>query len=90
MEMMGNYIDSLKFAGGSFSLIPEKALRELIELCHSHEVLVSTGGFIEQRELCRDSRRARFRSGDLFQQWATTISTSAFERMRHSYQYCCR
>jgi phosphosulfolactate synthase (CoM biosynthesis protein A) len=48
LETMGDYIDSLKFAGGSFSLIPEKKLRELIELCHSHDVLVSTGGFIEQ------------------------------------------
>src|SRR6266513_2512277 len=47
LETMGDYVDSLKFAGGSFSLIPEKALRELIELCHAHEVLVSTGGFIE-------------------------------------------
>src|SRR5436190_4173339 len=47
LETMGEYIDSLKFAGGSFSLIPGKALRELIELCHEHEILVSTGGFIE-------------------------------------------
>ena len=47
LETMGDYVDSLKFAGGSFSLIPQKALSELIELCHAHEVLVSTGGFIE-------------------------------------------
>jgi phosphosulfolactate synthase (CoM biosynthesis protein A) len=47
LETMGDWIDSLKFAGGSFSLIPEKTLRELIELCHAHNVLVSTGGFIE-------------------------------------------
>src|SRR5438874_1313562 len=45
---MDDYIDSLKFAGGSFALFPEKALRELIELCHAHDVLVSTGGFIER------------------------------------------
>ena len=44
---MSNYIDSLKFAGGSFSLMPRKAVKELIDLCHSHDVLVSTGGFIE-------------------------------------------
>ncbi len=44
---MGDYIDSLKFAGGSFSLMPRKAVKELIDLCHSHDVLVSTGGFIE-------------------------------------------
>jgi len=47
LETMGAYVDSLKFAGGSFSLMPRKAVRELIELCHAHDVLVSTGGFIE-------------------------------------------
>jgi phosphosulfolactate synthase (CoM biosynthesis protein A) len=47
LETMGAYVDSLKFAGGSFALMPEQRLRELIELCHRHDVLVSTGGFIE-------------------------------------------
>ncbi len=46
-ETMGVYIDALKFAGGSFSLMPRTALVEIIELCHRHDVLVSTGGFIE-------------------------------------------
>jgi phosphosulfolactate synthase (CoM biosynthesis protein A) len=47
LETMGAYVDVLKFAGGSFSLMPGKAVKELLELCHSHNVLVSTGGFIE-------------------------------------------
>ena len=47
-ETMGAYVDSLKFAGGSFTLMPEKAVREMIDLCHNHDVLVSTGGFIER------------------------------------------
>lgn len=47
LETMGAYIDSLKFAGGSFTLMPRRVLREIIDLCHQHEVLVSTGGFIE-------------------------------------------
>src|SRR5687768_18307062 len=47
LETMGAYIDSLKFAGGSFSLMSRPALRELIDLCHQADVLVSTGGFIE-------------------------------------------
>lgn len=47
LETMGVYIDTLKFAGGSFSLMPRKALAELIKLCHAHEVAVSTGGFLE-------------------------------------------
>jgi len=46
-ELMGQYVDSLKFAGGSFSLMPEAAVQKLIELCHHHDVLVSTGGFLE-------------------------------------------
>ena len=46
-ELMGNYVDSLKFAGGSFALMPEAAVRNIIELCHHHNVLVSTGGFLE-------------------------------------------
>jgi phosphosulfolactate synthase (CoM biosynthesis protein A) len=47
LETMGTYIDVLKFAGGSFSLMPRKAVQELLDLCHRHDVLVSTGGFIE-------------------------------------------
>jgi phosphosulfolactate synthase (CoM biosynthesis protein A) len=47
LETMGTYVDSLKFAGGSFSLMPRKAVKDLIDLCHNYEVLVSTGGFIE-------------------------------------------
>jgi phosphosulfolactate synthase (CoM biosynthesis protein A) len=47
-EMMGNYVDSLKFAGGSFTLMPERAVREIVDVCHQHDVLVSTGGFIER------------------------------------------
>ncbi len=48
LETMGDYIDSLKFAGGSFVLMPDAALRGVIELAHRHHVLVSTGGFIER------------------------------------------
>src|SRR5881628_108818 len=47
-ETMGAYVDSLKFAGGSFTLMPERAVQDIIELCHEHEVLVSTGGFVER------------------------------------------
>lgn len=47
LESMGTYVDALKFAGGSFSLMPRKAVREVLDLCHAHDVLVSTGGFIE-------------------------------------------
>jgi phosphosulfolactate synthase (CoM biosynthesis protein A) len=47
LETMGVYVDSLKFAGGSFSLMPRQAVKELIDLCHEYGVLVDTGGFME-------------------------------------------
>src|SRR6266581_6334720 len=46
-ETVGAYVDSLKFAGGSFTLMPEQVVREMVDLCHKYSVLVSTGGFIE-------------------------------------------
>jgi len=48
LDTMGTYVDSLKFAGGSFTLMPRHAVGEIIYLCHQHGVLVSTGGFLEQ------------------------------------------
>jgi phosphosulfolactate synthase (CoM biosynthesis protein A) len=53
LETMGAYVDSLKFAGGSFALMPRDAVKGLIEIAHQHDVLVSTGGFIE-RVLARE------------------------------------
>ncbi|MDQ2906892.1 MAG: phosphosulfolactate synthase [Chloroflexota bacterium] len=47
LETMGEYVDSLKFAGGSFALMPPQALKAIIDTAHRHNVLVSTGGFIE-------------------------------------------
>ena len=48
LETMGAFVDSFKFSGGSFSVMPKKAVQELIDTCHEHDVLVSTGGFIER------------------------------------------
>src|SRR5215208_5693028 len=48
LETMGGAIDSLKFAGGSFCVMPEDPVRAIIDLCHRHNVLVSTGGFLER------------------------------------------
>ncbi len=47
LTTMGDYIDSVKFAGGSFALLHPDILKEFIDTCHDHDVLVSTGGFIE-------------------------------------------
>lgn len=47
LSTMGEHIDSLKFAGGSFSLMPRKQIKAIIDLAHQYQVQVSTGGFIE-------------------------------------------
>jgi phosphosulfolactate synthase (CoM biosynthesis protein A) len=47
LETMGSYVDTLKYAGGSFALMPREAVRALNDACHEHAVQVSTGGFLE-------------------------------------------
>ncbi|KAI0169100.1 putative sulfonate biosynthesis enzyme [Hypoxylon sp. FL1284] len=47
LETAGAHVDGLKFAGGSFSLLPAPALRALVDLAHEHGAYVSTGGWIE-------------------------------------------
>jgi phosphosulfolactate synthase (CoM biosynthesis protein A) len=44
LKTMGEYVDTLKFAGGSFSSMPRRAVKELLDLCQEHAVAVSTGG----------------------------------------------
>ncbi|KAL1693729.1 hypothetical protein GGG16DRAFT_48873 [Schizophyllum commune] len=44
----GEYVDGVKFAGGSFTLMPPERLSKLIEVAHKHDCYVSTGGFIER------------------------------------------
>lgn len=56
LETMGDYIDIYKFGGGSFALLERDTLQELIEICHSHDVIVNTGGYIET-VLLRDPDR---------------------------------
>lgn len=47
LETMHPYVDSLKFAGGSFTLYPDEALKGVIDTAHDHDVMISTGGFME-------------------------------------------
>ncbi len=47
LETMGHYVDALKYAGGSFTLMPREKVQELNEIAHEYDVLVSTGGFME-------------------------------------------
>lgn len=47
-ETMGAFVDSLKYAGGSFVLMRPDVVRELNEIAHEHGLTVSTGGFVER------------------------------------------
>lgn len=48
LDQFGAWVDALKFAGGSFVAMPAIALARIVETCHSHDVEVSTGGFVER------------------------------------------
>src|SRR5213078_4018845 len=87
-ETMGAYVDSLKFAGGSFTLMPERAVREIVDVCHKHDVLVSTGGFIERvlvqggdavRQYVAECKRLGF---DIVEISAGFVSTSTDDWLR--------
>lgn len=47
-EMVGDYVDGLKYAGGSFRLMPESVVKKTIALAHKHDIYVSTGGAVER------------------------------------------
>jgi phosphosulfolactate synthase (CoM biosynthesis protein A) len=59
-EAMGMYVDTLKYAGGSFALMPREAVRALNDRCHEHQVDVSTGGFLEYVLAQRGDAVARY------------------------------
>lgn len=44
---MGEFVDGLKFAGGSHSLMPKAFIKEITDLAHRHDVYVSTGDWAE-------------------------------------------
>ncbi|MCJ7429486.1 MAG: phosphosulfolactate synthase [Candidatus Nanohaloarchaeota archaeon QJJ-5] len=54
LETLGDYIDIYKWSGGSFALYPEEKVKEMIDICHEHDVRVNTGGYIEN-VLVRDN-----------------------------------
>lgn len=47
LESMGQFVDGLKFSGGSHSLMPKAFIKEITELAHRHDVYVSTGDWAE-------------------------------------------
>lgn len=44
---MGQFVDGLKFSGGSHSLLPKSFIKEMIAIAHNHNVYVSTGDWAE-------------------------------------------
>ena len=48
LEAFGQYVDGLKYAGGSFALMERRRIIEVNDLAREHGVYVSTGGWIEQ------------------------------------------
>lgn len=47
LETVGEFVDGLKYAGGSFSLMPRDEVKKINDLAHKYDVYVSTGGWIE-------------------------------------------
>lgn len=47
IETVGTHVDGVKYAGGSFALMPAEAVRAINEIAHRHDVYVSTGGWME-------------------------------------------
>lgn len=48
LEDWGDYVDGYKFAGGSMRLLDRSTTKKMIDLCHDHDVYVSTGGVVER------------------------------------------
>jgi phosphosulfolactate synthase (CoM biosynthesis protein A) len=47
LETMGTWVDGIKYAGGSFALMPAEVVKSMNKLAHDHGAYVSTGGWIE-------------------------------------------
>jgi phosphosulfolactate synthase (CoM biosynthesis protein A) len=47
LETVGAWVDGVKYAGGSFALMPRDTVAAMNKLIHDHDAYVSTGGWIE-------------------------------------------
>lgn len=47
LEVAGQWVDGVKWAGGSFALLPREQVRAFSDLVHEHNAYVSSGGWIE-------------------------------------------
>lgn len=46
-DVAGQWVDGIKWAGGSFSLVPAEQVRAFSDIAHEHDAYVSSGGWIE-------------------------------------------
>lgn len=47
LEVAGQWVDGVKWAGGSFALLPREQVRAMSDLAHAHDAYISSGGWIE-------------------------------------------
>lgn len=47
MDTIGEFVDGLKFSGGSHSLTPSSVVKEIADLAHRHNMYVSSGDWAE-------------------------------------------
>lgn len=47
LEGQGNFVDGLKFAGGSLNLMPKERVKHITAMAHKHGIYVSTGGWAD-------------------------------------------
>lgn len=47
LDVAGQWVDGIKWAGGSFALMPREQVRAFSDLAHQHDAYVSSGGWIE-------------------------------------------
>ncbi|ASK64528.1 phosphosulfolactate synthase [Brachybacterium avium] len=46
-DVAGQWVDGIKWAGGSFALVPREQVRAFSDIAHEHGAYVSSGGWIE-------------------------------------------
>jgi len=47
LDVAGQWVDGVKWAGGSFALLPREQVRAFSDLAHQHDAYISSGGWIE-------------------------------------------
>lgn len=47
LDVAGQWVDGVKWAGGSFALLPHEQVRAFSDLAHEHDAYISSGGWIE-------------------------------------------